>query len=95
MVATCANPACNQEFRELSKGKLFLLPPSRPSSEMLGVQRLIDHCYWLCPGCTRSYTVELQDSIPIVRRLPKRSVGGVGSNPTGLTKKTPVKDWAA
>ena len=86
MVATCANPACNQEFRELSKGKLFLLPPSRPFSEMLCVQRLIDHCYWLCPECTRSYTVELQDNIPIVRRLPKASVGGVGSNLTSVKR---------
>ena len=25
MIAKCANPACNREFRELSKGRLFLL----------------------------------------------------------------------
>jgi hypothetical protein len=28
MVAKCANPACNCEFRELSKDRLFLLPPN-------------------------------------------------------------------
>jgi len=78
VVATCANPACNQEFRELSKGKLFLLPPNRRLS---GVRRLIDYCYWLCPDCACLYTVELQSNIPIVRRLPKASVSGVGSNP--------------
>ena len=32
MVAKCANGVCNREFRELSKGRLFLLPPT----EMLG-----------------------------------------------------------
>ncbi len=25
MVAKCANPACNREFQELSKGRLFLI----------------------------------------------------------------------
>lgn|SRR5215813_67886 len=86
MVAICANPACNLEFRELSKGKLFLLPPNRPLSEMRGVQRLIDHCYWLCPECTRTYTIELQDNMPIVRRLPNASVGGVGSDLTSVKR---------
>jgi hypothetical protein len=82
MVATCANPLCCQEFRQLNKGKLFLLPPNRPFSEIRRLRRLIDHCYWLCPECALSYTIELIDNRPIVRRLPKASLVGIGSDLT-------------
>ena len=59
MVAKCANPACNREFRELSKGRLFLLPPTRCAcSEPTGkVEKLSDYCYWLCPECDATYTI--------------------------------------
>ena len=64
MVALCANPACNCEFRELSKGRLFLLPPTREEySESLGrVERLSDYCYWLCPECDAIYTITRSES---------------------------------
>ena len=71
MVAKCANPHCNQEFRELSKGRLFLLPPSYDFAEMRGVPRLIDHCYWLCPDCACAYTIELEGTSPTVRKLQR------------------------
>ena len=32
MVARCFIPTCNCEFRELSKGRLFVLPPNRDFS---------------------------------------------------------------
>jgi len=59
MVAKCANPACNLEFRELSKGRLFLLPPDRLAyAESMGkVERLSDYCYWLCPECDTTHTI--------------------------------------
>jgi hypothetical protein len=53
MVATCASGSCNREFRELSKGRLFLLPPTG----MLGGEKLSDYCYWLCPDCSSVYTL--------------------------------------
>jgi hypothetical protein len=64
MVAKCANPACNREFRELSKGRLFVLPPTRRTySESLGrVERLSDYCYWLCPECEATHTITRSDS---------------------------------
>ena len=59
MVATCSNPACNSLFRELSKGRLFLLPPTHDSSEWWrwSVGKLSDHCYWLCPACDAKHTI--------------------------------------
>ena len=68
MVAKCANPACNREFRELSKGRLFLLPPTRSAySESLGrVERLSDYCYWLCPECDVAYTITRCDMEVVV-----------------------------
>ena len=59
MVATCANPDCGHEFRQLSKGRLFLLPPIQSSSNLRWrVDRLADYCYWLCPECSQAYTIE-------------------------------------
>jgi hypothetical protein len=69
MIATCANPPCSQEFRQLSKGRLFLLPPVLDNFEIPQDRRLIDHCYWLCPKCAHSYTIELEGNRPIVRRM--------------------------
>jgi hypothetical protein len=63
MVAKCANRNCSRDFRELNKGRLFLLPPHG----MEGVKRLIDHCYWLCPDCASIYTLELEGTNPVVR----------------------------
>ena len=59
MVAQCANPACNREFRELSKGRLFLLPPDRHANAvaMGKVERLSDYCYWLCSECDATHTI--------------------------------------
>jgi len=71
MVAKCANGGCNREFRELSKGRLFLLPPA----DTRGVGRLADYCYWLCPDCESVYTLELEGTSPVLRaRRRERSV---------------------
>lgn len=72
MVANCANPTCNRKFRQLSKGRLFLLPPSDgPADLMWNVQRLSDHCYWLCPECAQTHTIARQGSkITVSRHEP-------------------------
>lgn len=66
MVAKCANPNnCNREFRELNKGRLFLLPPHTT------VPRLVDYCYWLCPDCAAMYTLEREADHPGIQVLPR------------------------
>ena len=67
MVAKCANPDCNRDFRELNKGRLFLLPPNAT------VPRLIDYCYWLCPDCAATYTLEREADHPRIQVLPRRA----------------------
>lgn len=58
MVAKCSNPQCNRQFRHLSKGRLFLLPPSAELADSVWkVDRLADYCYWLCPECSQEYTI--------------------------------------
>ena len=76
MVAKCANPSCNREFRELSKGRLFLLPPVHTFAESMNqTTRLIDHCYWLCQECATTYVVGLEDNHPVIsRRQPLQAV---------------------
>ena len=68
MVAKCANPACNREFRELSKGRLFLLPPAvcDYSGSTARVERLSDYCYWLCPGCDATHMIVRRESEVVV-----------------------------
>ena len=57
MVATCAR--CHREFKQLSKGRLFLLPPVHTGGDsMWKISRLADHCYWLCSECSREYVLE-------------------------------------
>lgn len=57
MFAKCANPSCSRRFQELSKGRLFVLPPFNDH----GV-RLSDYCYWLCPGCAVKYSITQYES---------------------------------
>jgi len=67
MVAKCANPACNCLFRELSKGRVFLLPPTPDSSYWTwSAGKLSDHCYWLCPKCDATHTITRCESGVVV-----------------------------
>jgi len=63
MLAKCANLACNVEFRELSKGCLFLLPPPNFSYQRF---KLTDYCYWLCPECDATNTITRCESEVVV-----------------------------
>ena len=80
MVAKCANPHCNCEFRELNKGRLFLLPPVDDSTDWR-VPKLIDHCYWLCPSCAITHTITLDENRPVVRQ--QQSSGGSSQGALG------------
>ena len=67
MVAKCANTTCNRLFRELSKGRLFLLPPTPDSSDWTSsAGKLSDHCYWLCPECAATHTITRRESEVVV-----------------------------
>ena len=69
MVAKCSNPACNCLFRELSKGRVFLLPPTLDSLCFTwSAGKLSDHCYWLCPECASVYTLEVEGTSPVVHK---------------------------
>jgi len=78
MVAKCANPECNREFRELSKGRLFLLPPVHAFPESMGkVVRMIDHCYWLCPDCSQKYTATRHGNKVVVAAAKPKTTAAV------------------
>jgi hypothetical protein len=76
MVAQCSNPECHCEFRELSKGRLFLLPPTYPET-IWKVERMIDHCHWLCPACALTHTILLENNQAVIKKssTPVRSLG--------------------
>ena len=91
MVAKCANPACNREFRELSKGRLFLLPPTgrNYSGATAKVERLSDYCYWLCPECDATHMIVRRESEVVV------SVRGPGNPYSYLRSLSSQKEaWA-
>ena len=68
MLAKCANLACNVEFRELSKGRLYLLPPPNFSSQHF---KLTNYCYWLCPECAATQTITRRGpDVVVCRRGP-------------------------
>ena len=93
MLAKCANVACNVEFRELSKGRLFLLPPPNFSCEHF---KLTNYCYWLCPGCDSTHTITRSGTDVLVGErgwalcisapLPQITGKGLGSSLCGGTR---------
>jgi hypothetical protein len=87
MVAQCANPACNREFRELSQGRLFLLPPTQHESPATwGDKKLSDYCYWLCPECAAKHTITRDESGIVVSEgnpTPPTSAPAVRRRPVG------------
>ena len=99
MVTQCANPACNREFRELSKGRLFLLPPTdHETLTTWGVRKLADYCYWLCPECEPTHTITRYESEVIVSKrkptllssAPSLSLRSVGGARSGIRCSTEV-----
>src|SRR5664279_3583718 len=71
VVAKCANPACNRLFQELSKGRLFLLPPTEPPFASRGRRSLSDYCYWLCPECDVAHTIRrIGSEVVVAERGP-------------------------
>ena len=69
MVAKCANPTCNRIFRQLSMGRLFLLPPNHNDPESMSTwkfERLSDYCFWLCPECEPTLTITRCESEVVV-----------------------------
>lgn len=83
MVARCANPQCDREFRELSKGRLFLLPPTPEFGEfMVPTSRLIDYCYWLCPQCAVTHNISCHGMTIVVSKISDReAIGGLDDAP--------------
>jgi hypothetical protein len=74
MVAKCANPQCNAEFRYLKQGKLFLAEHA-PSTRNNGttanhLKRTLQH-YWLCDACSQHHTIQRDDDE--VRIVPKHA----------------------
>ena len=63
MVSKCANPSCSAQFRYLCKGKLFLMDTShRMPVGVDSVRPSSLHRYWLCENCSRTFTIEVEDS---------------------------------
>ena len=52
MIATCANPACNEPFLYFRSGKIFMLEANDldPGSRIDPSKRRIEY-FWLCGAC--------------------------------------------
>ena len=60
MVSKCVNPYCNQPFRYLGRGKLFVteFPPALVAGTALHTRNR-EH-FWLCEECARIMTVAVR-----------------------------------
>jgi len=75
MVAKCANPHCNAQFRYLKQGKLFLgehIPAMREAGANTNRRGGSLQHYWLCDICSRYLTI-LRDGQQ-VQVVPLQSV---------------------
>jgi len=68
VIANCANPVCAREFNQLSQGRLYMIPPPG-----CAVDRLADHCYWLCPKCSLHFAV-IRHEGEVVLQTQERNV---------------------
>jgi hypothetical protein len=66
----CANPACNNPFRKLSQGKLFLVEtePIEESNQANWRARSSHHIeyYWLCDQCALVLTLSYEKGRGVV-----------------------------
>lgn len=75
MVAKCSNPACNRQFEQLSKDKLYLLPPTQGPFTWSSDIRLSDYCFWLCPECDVMHIlIRCGSEVVVSKREPSLSV---------------------
>jgi hypothetical protein len=65
-VSKCANPQCEQEFKRLDEGKLYV----RPNPKNNG---LTQKALWLCPACSRQFKLRYdrhKHEYHMIRRSP-------------------------
>lgn len=80
MVEKCVNPFCNQPFRYLGRGKLFVVEfPRRLAERRHHVAGRREH-FWLCDECARTMTVAVR------REFDSISVRIINLSPDGTTK---------
>jgi hypothetical protein len=64
-LASCANPACENQFKRLGEGKLYVRP-AEPND--MGVTQ---KALWLCPECAEQFDLRYdrrQQEYSLVRR---------------------------
>ncbi len=80
MVDKCVNPFCNQPFRYLGHGKLFVVEfPRRLAERRHHVAGRREH-FWLCDECARTMTVAVR------REFDSISIRIINLSPDGTTK---------
>lgn len=47
-ISRCANPQCEQKFKRMDEGKLYVRPNPKSGG---GAQKAL----WLCPACSREF----------------------------------------
>ena len=68
MLTNCANPECNERFKYLGEGKLYLANPGDALD--FTQQQLFERCSWLCKGCAERFEIQFLNGIP--RVVPHR-----------------------
>lgn len=72
MLTNCSNPDCNERFKYLGEGRLFL--PNPADALNLNQQQLFERCSWLCPRCAKIFELQYQAGKPkLIRREMRRA----------------------
>jgi hypothetical protein len=64
-ISECANPQCNEEFKRLGEGKLYVRPADK------SIQGTSQTAVWLCPNCSEQFDLRYdrrQQEYNLVRR---------------------------
>jgi len=91
MVEKCVNPFCNEPFRYLGHGKLFVVEfPRRVAELRHHIAGRREH-FWLCGECARSMTIAVR------REFDRVSIRIINLSPDGATKfvfNPPLVDYS-
>ncbi len=70
MLSNCANPECNERFRYLGEGRIYLDNPG--DALTFTREELYERCSWLCKKCSERYEVRFTGGQPKVVPLTFR-----------------------
>jgi hypothetical protein len=74
VLTRCTNPECNEQFKYLGEGRIYLDNPGEVLT--LTQDQLYERCYWLCTFCSQCYEIKFDRGTPKLVPVRLRRAAG-------------------